>query len=120
MKKYLIIGGFWLMASLLILPFIGSAANLNAGVNALTETGLGTRDLKDTITSVINIVLGFLAIVATVAILVAGFKWMTAGGNEEKIESAKKLLTGAIIGLVIVLISYAVARFVISALINET
>lgn len=41
---------------------------------------------------------------------------MTAAGNEEQVGKAKKLLTAAIIGLIIVLSAYAISYFVISKL----
>ena len=75
-----------------------------------------TRDIRMTIVDIIKVVLGFLGILVTIIILFAGFKWMTAGGNEENIASAKKILTAGIIGLVIILSSYALATFIISYL----
>ena len=74
------------------------------------------RDIRMTIVDIIKVVLGFLGILVTIIILFAGFKWMTAGGNEENIASAKKILTAGIIGLVIILSAYALATFIISYL----
>ncbi|MFH0956085.1 MAG: hypothetical protein V1801_02650, partial [Candidatus Falkowbacteria bacterium] len=65
---------------------------------------------------VINIILGFLGIVAVIIILLGGFKWMTAGGNEDKVGEAKKLITAGIIGLVIILAAFAIATFVLTQL----
>ena len=45
---------------------------------------------------------------------------MTAGGNEEKVGEAKKLLMQGVIGLAIVLAAYSIATFVISGLISAT
>ena len=64
----------------------------------------------------INIILGFLGIVAVVIILLGGFKWMTAGGNEDKVGEARKLITAGIIGLIIILASFAIASFVLTQL----
>ena len=52
------------------------------GTNDLASGGvnLGTRDLKETITRIVNIALGFLGILATLIILYGGFIWMTSGG----------------------------------------
>jgi len=82
----------------------------NAGVN------LGKRDVYETTSGIINIVLGLLGILATVIVLVGGFKWMTSGGNRDTVDEAKKLLSAGIIGLVIILSAYAIARFVITSL----
>ncbi|MBI2637212.1 MAG: Ig-like domain-containing protein, partial [Parcubacteria group bacterium] len=72
------------------------------------------RDLKSTITTIVNITLGFLGIVAVVIILYAGYLWMTASGNEERIARAKSILRNAVIGLVIIMSSWAIAAFVIN------
>jgi uncharacterized membrane protein YidH (DUF202 family) len=78
------------------------------------QAGLGTADLPSTIASIIRTILGFLGIVAVVIILFGGFKWMTSGGNEDKVAEAKKLMISGVIGLVIVLSAFAIASFVIT------
>lgn len=88
--------------------------------NIQTTTGLGERDPRDIAASVIRIILGFLGIVAVVIILLGGFKWMTAGGGEDKVGEAKKLITAGIIGLVIIVAAFAIATFVLNSLISAT
>ncbi|MFA6392172.1 MAG: pilin [Patescibacteria group bacterium] len=82
--------------------------------------GLGTANLQQTVIAIIQWVLGLLGLIAVIMILIGGFKWMTAGGNEEKIESAKKLLTSAIIGLVIILLAWAIVIFALGVLQNTS
>jgi len=84
------------------------------------EVGLGVKDPRAVAASVINVILGFLGIIAVVIILVGGFKWMTAQGNDDKVGEAKQLLTAGVIGLVIVLAAFGIAKFVIGALIGAT
>ena len=69
---------------------------------------------------VIRIALGFLGIIAVIIILLGGFKWMTAGGNEDKVGEAKKLITAGVIGLVIIISAFAIATFVLDSLITAT
>lgn len=88
--------------------------------NFADATGLGQGDLNDTIGAIIRAALGFLGVIAVVIILFGGFKWMTAGGNEERVGEAKKLIIAGIIGLAIILSAYAIASFVIGQLINAT
>jgi len=45
---------------------------------------------------------------------------MASGGNEEKIKGAKKLMGAAVIGLIIIVLAYAIATFVIGNLANVT
>lgn len=83
-------------------------------------TGLGERDPRNIAASVIRIILGFLGIVAVIIILLGGFKWMTAGGNEDKVGEAKKLIIAGVIGLVIIIAAFAIATFVLSQLMSAT
>ncbi len=83
-------------------------------------SGLSTTDVRVVAARIIRTFLGLLGIIALVLILFAGFRWMTAGGNEEKVEEAKKILQNAVIGLVIIISSYAITSFVISKLVGAT
>lgn len=84
-------------------------------------TGLGdTQDPRIIAANVIRVLLGFLGIIAVVIILFGGFKWMTAGGNDEKVGEARKLMTQGIIGLVIILAAWGIASFVVDAIFTAT
>lgn len=87
---------------------------VNNGLNGSLAGG-GT-DLRTIIARIINFALGFLGIVAVGLILYGGFLWMTAAGDEDKVEQAKKLLKNAVIGLIIILASWAIATFLITRL----
>ena len=104
----------------LALPFAVSAATNFSIENIGGSVGLGTADLKQTVINVIQWVLGILALVAVVMIIIGGFQWMTAGGNEEKIEKAKKVISAAVIGLIIVLLAWAIVIFVARTTVNVT
>ncbi len=82
--------------------------------------GLSSGNLVDAISSIIRVAIGFLGIIAVLIILIGGFKWMTSGGNEDKVKKAKALIFQGIIGLVIVLSSYAIASFVITSITTAT
>ena len=78
------------------------------------------RDARRIVVDAIKIILGFLGIIAMVLILYAGFKWMTAGGNEEQVSDAKKILMAGIVGLAIILSAYIIANFVIKQIYSAT
>lgn len=84
------------------------------------SSGLSSGNLITTISSIIRIALGFLGVVAVVIILIGGFMWMTAGGNDEKLKKAKARIYQGIIGLVIILSAYAIASFVITSIVSAT
>ncbi len=77
------------------------------------ETGLGNSDLRSTVARIINVILSLLGIIFIVLTLYSGFTWMTAGGNESKAETARKILFSAVIGLVIILSAYTLTNFVL-------
>lgn len=85
-----------------------------------TETGLYARDPKAIILAILKTAMGFLGLVAVVIILYGGFKWMTAAGNEEKVEEAKKLIGAGIIGLIIIITAYSIVTYVIQNLLRVT
>lgn len=82
--------------------------------NTGSSIGLATADLLSTVTNVINWVLGLLGLVAVSYIIYAGYQWLTAGGNEERVTKAKKILTNAVIGLVVILFAWAIVNFIIN------
>jgi len=73
-------------------------------------------DPRIIVTRVIQIALTFLGIIALFLIMYAGVLWMTSNGDEDKIDRAKQTLRSAVIGLAIILSSWAIATYVISRL----
>jgi hypothetical protein len=64
---------------------------------------------------------GLLYLAGPVAILfiaVSGFRYVTSHGDQTALEEAKKTLTWAIIGLVVVILSYAIVRVVIGIILQ--
>lgn len=53
----------------------------------------------------------FLGFMFIVRIVIAGYEWMTAAGNSEKIELAKKRIRNAVIGIIIFAALYFLAYF---------
>ncbi|HPV70547.1 MAG TPA: pilin [Candidatus Magasanikbacteria bacterium] len=113
-----------MMMAILVLPTVAAAqSTVNAndlGIFYGTYTGLGTKDVRETISTIIRTAMGLLGIVAVGIILIGGFEWMTAGGNEDKTKDAKKRIMYGVIGLAIILSAYAIATFVVNSLVNAT
>lgn len=64
-------------------------------------------DIRQAIMNVTNWILGFIAIIATLVIIYGGVQYLTAGGNEDSVASAKKTISYGIIGVVIAGLAYA-------------
>jgi len=78
---------------------------------------LSEEDPKVALTNIVNSLLAFLGILAVAVVLVGGFKWMTSGGSEEKVTSARQMIVAGIIGLAIVLAAFAIVKFVVDAVV---
>lgn len=99
-------------------PFNQSQNYLN---NTRTASGVtGGSDLPTIIGSLINVVLGFLGIVLLFYVLRAGFLWMTAGGDEKQVTTAKNMIRDAVIGLVVIIAGFAISNFVLQQLVIVT
>lgn len=57
---------------------------------------------------VVGYILGFAGIVLFILLLLGGFKYITSGGDPKAVEGAKKTLTYAIGGLVVILLSFLI------------
>jgi hypothetical protein len=77
-------------------------------------------DINKLIAVVIQDVLGLLGIIFLILVIYGGVNWMTAEGDEEKVKKARKIVTNATIGLVIVIAAYAISYFVVNALSSKT
>jgi amino acid transporter len=77
----------------------------------------GDNDLAGIVGIGIQAFLGLLGVIFLVLMLYAGYNWMIARGEEEKVTKAKDTLMRAIIGLLIVVGAYAISYFVINSLI---
>ena len=122
MKKYLLkIIIFFIFLSLISVPVMALAANIDLGFDVFADDiGLGTRDIRETIASLINQAIALLGVIALVVILFGGFRWMIAGGDQEKVKKAKDTLISGVIGLIIILTSYSLANFVVNSLLKAT
>lgn len=96
---------------------IGGSVDL--GVNDAEEIGLGNKAPKQIMVQVIRIALGFLGLIAVIIILIGGFKWMTAQGNDDKISEARKLIQAGIVGLVIILAAWGITFWLLDTIANN-
>ncbi len=111
-----------LTLSLSLTLFLSSASaqlltNTDQGLAPMTDTVAKTANFSDItieviIARVIQIVLSFLGITFIILMITAGFRWMTAQGNEELVTQAQDTIRAAIIGLIVVLAAYAITYFV--------
>jgi Na+-driven multidrug efflux pump len=81
-----------------------------------TGAEIKTADLPTLIGKIISIILGLLGVVLILLIIYSGFLWMTAGGEPKQVDKAQAYIKNAVIGLVVILLAYAITQFVIDKL----
>ena len=118
-----------LLVTLGLIALAGSASSVFAqdtvseGFNVAQNIGggaFGTTDIREVIVNIVNIALGFLGIVAVIILIYGGWLWMTAAGNPDRVESAKRTIRNAVIGLAIIIASWAIVLFVVTQLFGAT
>lgn len=96
-----------------------SPSGSNSQTGSFVEASGFTRSTSNTVGGIvamaIEMFLSVLAIIFIILILIAGFRWMIASGNEKKVEKARTQLNHAIIGLAIIIMAYAITYFVFQA-----
>ncbi len=131
MKRKIILNSIFIVLALFIpLLFVGANSASAQSVDQLVwggfqdelkfTTGLGDRDPREMIVGIIRIALGFLGILSVTIIMMAGFKWMVSGGNEDSAAIAKTMMFNGVMGLIIILASLSLANFVISSILGAT
>lgn len=113
----------FLLTPMLTLPAAAQTGDDIFGLNEVNvglDNSLGNEDPRTVAGRIINIALGFLGVIALAIILMGGFTWMTAGGNEDKVSQAKKMIGAGVIGLIIIFLSWALANFIVGTLYNTT
>ncbi len=75
-------------------------------------------DIRLALINMINWILGFVAMIATLMIIYGGVLYLTSGGNEEQTERARKTIAYAIIGMVVCGLAYAMVNVVMSVILK--
>ena len=92
--------------------------NDDTGTAILGKTLVGgvKGDARELARDIIFTILGVLGTVMVAAVLYAGFLWVTASGEEEKVKKAQHYLWNAIIGAILVMSAWTISIFVLEAL----
>jgi hypothetical protein len=70
-------------------------------------------DIRTVTVNIIKIFLTFMGLIFLIMIIFAGFRWMTAAGNEQRVDDAKSQIKAATIGMVIVLSAFLITNFIV-------
>lgn len=70
--------------------------------------------------AIINIFLSVLGVIFLVLLVYGGYRWMMARGDTDEVKKATGIIKDAVIGLVIIMLAYSIARFVVSRIVGVT
>lgn len=111
--------------TVLFLPYFVFAQDIPSPIDRLDnirpDTGYedaGSDTLAEYVGSIVRAFLILLGVIFVILIIYGGYTWMTSAGNEEKLSKARKILWRAIIGLIVLLASYAIWFFAFTYLIE--
>jgi Type IV secretion system pilin len=79
-------------------------------------TASSTSALDNVIQTAVNVLSAIVGIIAVIMIIVGGFRYVTSGGNDTSVTSAKNTILYAIIGLVVVALAQVIVHFTLSKL----
>lgn len=95
-------------------PTDSVSAQLNRNFQCDPSTGLRCTEtsVPQIFRTIINWALGIAFGVAVIFLIIGGFRYITAGGNEESVEKGKSSVINALIGIVIIVLSYVIVNVV--------
>ncbi len=98
------------------------AEKIRSGVqSAGGQAGISsTPPLEQIIGGLIQTAITLVGVILLIFLLYAGFLWMTAGGNEDQVKKAKSMIKNALIGMVIIVLAYAITDFILARLVETT
>ena len=111
-------------AGLLMLPLVGFAFEPDPSTGGLDKieganSGLAEGDLPTFLSGIISWVLGIIGVILVGLFVYGGVLYATSAGNEDRVETGKRVMIYAVIGTVIVFAAFIVSEFIISALVDS-
>jgi hypothetical protein len=103
------------IASFAIVPkVVANSAAIGIGSDKRPDAAVG-GDFATVVISFINYFLLFLGLLVVTVIIYAGVLLVTAQGSEEQINKAKSIILYAVIGMIIIMLSYSIVALVAGA-----
>jgi len=101
---------------LLVVPVLASAQLRNPDPVGNLPDLTGSQGLAGFLSWIIGKILVFAGVIAVLFVIIGGYQYIFSGANEELAETGKKTLQNAIIGLIIIILSYTLVTVIFRAL----
>lgn len=96
-----------------------STSTTDYGLNFVKNKGMVESNWVEVVGRVIRAIIGIVGVLLLVMMIYGGVLYMTSAGSEDRIGMAKKVLTYAIFGVVVVALAFTVTTYIVNALISE-
>ena len=96
----------------------GAISGINSARGDGVPDNLASGD-DSIIRRVINLMLYAVGVISVIMLIYGGFRYVISGGQKESVTAAKNTILYAIVGLIISIFSYAIVKFVISAVVGS-
>jgi len=115
LKKILLIA----LLGVMLVPSFVSALNLNDARNLANQAGLNTRTqtFGDILQTILLVLLSLAFIIAAIFLVIGGYQFITARGNDDAVAKAKSTVTWAIVGIIVIVLAWVIMTAVY-ALVN--
>lgn len=115
---------FFLLVGFVFYPNLSQAIGIgdhSMFESIASQSGVAsTGSVEDVTGSIIKAVLSIVGLIFLILLVYAGMLWMTARGDESKVEKSKDIIEAAIIGIAITVSAYAITVFVTSRFTGTT
>ncbi len=105
--------------SFFVSPIVrGQSAIENASIDAQNMAGLigykntSSQNILFLIGTIIKYTLSFIGVIFLALVIINGFKWMTAGGNEETVKKARSAILDLVKGLLVIALAYIITSLI--------
>jgi len=93
----------------------GTGLQIAGTENVAISGDIDKRPLGDVVKAIVNYFIGFLGFIAVLTFVYAGVLWVVSGGDDGMITKARKIMTYSALGLVVVILSFSIVRFITSS-----
>ncbi len=112
MKKALALSFLLFLFAVVVAPVFADTINLQP-VNGVVDKNI---QISDVVSFVINLLVVISIVASLIFLIYGGLRWVISGGDKEKVENARKTVVAAIIGLVVVLLSWVIITIVLQVI----
>lgn len=104
-----------MLGMLSLFNLVAFAALSATPIKSVSDATGGESTLSGLILTIVDYFLGFLGLLAVIMVVYGGVTYVSSAGNDEAVGKAKKIIMYALIGIVVILLSFVVVKAVLGS-----